>query len=139
MARSDLIKRFGNLVPFGIQWITREYICEKTGASFADINDCFTYFIRKGNFQEMQRSIPRRNERWHEREIALDPDRSHIRYEIKSRPIDWPYDYSYMVKKTKPQRICKLCQKPILRRHQKAGFHDKDKCDEDQTEWVIKS
>jgi len=87
----------------------------------------------------MQQSIPRREERWHKREIALDSDRNHVRFYIVFRPVDWLVEYNYFQKMSKPQRLCKLCQKPILRRHQKAGFHDKDKCDEDQTEWVLKS
>lgn len=141
MARPDLINRFRNLVPYGIQWITREYICEKTGASLPDVDDCFQHFIRTKTIREMQQSIPRREERWHKREIALDSDRSHVRFYIVLRPCDWMFDWydQSLGKKTKPQRLCKLCQKPILHRHQKAGFHDKDKCDEDQTEWVLKS
>lgn len=70
--------------------------------------------------------------------MALDSDRSHARFYIVSRPVDWAFD-DYRKTETKPLRLCKSCNKPILRRHQKAGFHDKDKCDLDQTEWVLGS
>lgn len=117
---------------------------EKIKASFPNVDDCFNHYVRIGVFSLQKRTdrwSEKRTDRWNKKELELDSDPTHVRYRIEKRPMDWPgLIYTGYVKKEKtPQRLCKLCNQPVLRRHQKSGFHDKDKCDLDQTKWILES